>query len=84
MRNLNKHKPWVRIQVTDKVEFPQQTDRIMGSGCGSVGRVFAPDIRGLWFEYSCRQNSIRPFVQGKLLKRLNVNKKRPGIGPPEK
>ena len=37
---------------------PHQTQRILGSGCGSVGRAVAFNTRGPQFDSSHRQNFI--------------------------
>ena len=40
------------------VIIERKNNNLMGSGCGSVGRVVTSDTRGLQFEASYRQNFI--------------------------
>ena len=49
------------------------------SVCGSVGKTFASDTRGSWFESSRRQNLYQTFFTVNCIEKTKIKKKRPGI-----
>ena len=51
----------------------------MGSGCGSVGRAVALDIRGPRFDSSHLQNFIEHLFIINCIEKTKLNKKRPGM-----
>ena len=51
---------------------------MMGSGCGSVGRVVASNTRGPRIEYSHRQNFIMNMFT---VEKTKIKKKEAGNGP---
>ena len=46
-----------------------------GRGCGSVGREVAYDTRGLWFEYSDRQNFQEHLFTVNCIEKKKIKKK---------
>ena len=52
---------------------------ILGSGCGSVGRVVAFDSRGPRFNSSHRENFIEHLFIINCIEKTKINKKRPGM-----
>ena len=49
--------------------FKKQMVYLIGSGCGSVGRAFASNTRGPWFESNHRQSLNNEQFNCQLLKR---------------
>ena len=68
----------IQFEYSQKSELEEVS--LLGSGCGTVGRVVASNTRGLWFECSHWQNLYWIFVYLftiSCIENTKINKKRP-------
>ena len=78
-REINRKKEWVKLKYCEK-EFDKRL-KMVGSGCGAVGRAVASNSRGLQFKSSHQKKIILNNVYCQLDWKDKNKEKEAGNGP---